>query len=103
MASPRRLRNSQRKTFRRSRHFRSIPFEVLDDHISITDPASSSELEEGEDDRKAEEEEGRQATVHSLHIREQALRLAHAIALDRAISKVKTERKEYLGKKDGRR
>ena len=65
--------------------------------------ASSSELEEAEGNRKAADEESRQTTLRSLHIRELALRRANEIGLDRTISEVNTGREEYLGKKIGRR
>ena len=65
-------------------------------HMSLIDPVSSSELEGGEEDRKAAEGDSTQATLHSMHIREHALRHAHEIGLHRAISQVKTEREKYL-------
>lgn len=65
--------------------------------MSFTDPASSSELEKGEEDRKAPEEESRRATLRSLHIREQALRLAHEIGLGRTISEVKLSARSTWG------
>lgn len=77
--------------------FSENSFEASSDHMLFTDPASSSELQEKEEDRKAGEEESRQTTLRNLHIREQALRRAHEIGLDTAISEVKTEREEYLG------
>lgn len=75
--------------------FSEHSFEVPSDHMSFTDPASSSELEEGEEDRKAVED-SRVAFLNSLNIREQALRRAQRIGLEEAIVEVKTEREEYL-------
>lgn len=75
--------------------FSEHSFEVPSDHMSLTDPASSSELEEGQEDRKAAED-GKVAFLNSLNIREQALRRGQMIGLEEAIMEVKTEREEYL-------
>ena len=63
--------------------------------MTLTDPESSLELQEGEDGRKAEKE-SRMAFLNSLNIREQALRRAQRIGLDEAIAEVEMERKDYL-------
>lgn len=70
-------------------------FEVPSDHMSFTDPASSSELGEGDEHRKAAED-SRVAFLKSLNIREQALHRAQRIGLKEAIVEVKAEREEYL-------
>lgn len=76
--------------------FSEHSFEVPSDHMSFTDPESSSELEAGEEDRKAAEKEEREVTLRSFNLREQALRRAYEIGLDEAIGEVKAEREEYL-------
>ncbi len=75
--------------------FSEHSFEVPSDHMSLTDPASSSELEEGQEDRKAAED-SKMAFLNSLNIREQALRRGQRIGFEEAIMEVKTEREEYL-------
>lgn len=73
-------------------------FEVPSDHMSLTDAESSSELEAGEEDRKAAEEESREAALRSFNHREQALRRANEIGLDRALAEVQTERERFLAR-----
>ena len=83
------------KNLERLPAFSDHSFEVRSDHMSFTDPASSSELEEGDEDRKAAED-SRVAFLKSLNIREQALHRAQRIGLEEAIVEVKAERGEYL-------
>lgn len=75
--------------------FSQNSFEVPSNYMTLTDPESSLELQEGEDGRKAEKE-SRMAFLNSLNIREQALRRAQRIGLDEAIAEVEMERKDYL-------
>lgn len=70
--------------------FSQHSFEIPDDHQSFTDPASTAE--------GGAEEESREATLRSLHLREQALRRASEIGLDRAMMEVNNEREEYLAR-----
>lgn len=56
--------------------FSEHSFEVPSDYMSLTDPESSAELEVGEEERKSAEKEGREVTLRSFNLREQALRRA---------------------------
>lgn len=76
--------------------FSEHSFEVPSDYMSLTDPESSAELEAGEEERKSAEKEGREVTLRSFNLREQALRRAREIGLDNALAEVKSEREEYL-------
>ena len=75
--------------------FSQNSFEVPSNYMTFTDPESSLEPEEGEEGNKAEKE-SRMAFLHSLNIREQALRRAQMLGLDEAIAEVEMERKKYL-------
>lgn len=73
--------------------FSQHSFEIPDDYYSFTDPASTAEC--------GGDEESREATLRSLHLREQALRRAGEIGLDRAMMEVNNEREEYLARFGG--
>lgn len=75
--------------------FSEHSFEVPSNHMSLTDPESSEEMEAGEED-KAAEMERREVTLRSFNHREQALRRAIEIGLDKALAEVNTELEEYL-------
>lgn len=82
-----------------ARNVKAVPafsqhsFEIPDDYQSFTDPASTAE--------GGGEEGSREATLRSLHLREQALRRAGEIGLDRAMMEVNNEREEYLARFGG--
>lgn len=73
--------------------FSQHSFEIPDDYQSFTDPASAAE--------GGGEGGSREATLRSLHLREQALRRAGEIGLDRAMMEVNNEREEYLARFGG--
>lgn len=75
--------------------FSEHSFEVPSDLMSVTDPPSSNDLEEGGKQRKAAKD-GKVAFLKSLNIREQALHRAQRIGIEEAIVEVKAEREEYL-------
>ena len=78
--------------------FSDHSFEVPSDYITVSDPESSSELEDGEEDGKAAEKKRKEVILRSFNLREQALRRAKEIGLDKALAEVRGEREEYLAR-----
>lgn len=84
--------------------FSEHSFEVPSNDMSLTDPESSEEMEGGEED-KAAEKERREVILRSFNHREQAVRRAMEIGLEKGLAEINTEREEYLAssRTEGRR